>query len=265
MKRIFIIAVILTLFGCKETPEETKEKTDAKVVDAMIVGTPVAAINRIFVAHGGLENWKKKRTLSFTLSKPEAPEVHTTDLYSRKEKIEMPEVAMGYDGQYFWLADAKENYTGDPIFYHNLMFYFYAMPFVLGDNGIVYSETEELVFEEKTYPGIRISFDEGVGTSSKDEYFLHYDPETYQMVWLGYTVTYRSGEKSDNVRWIRYDDWMKVDDLILPKSITWHVYEGRSIKEAKNTVSFENVELLNTEKADGFYAKPKNAKVVTKP
>lgn len=222
-------------------------------------------ISKVFEAHGGLKNWKKKRTLSFTIAKPEAPETHTIDLYSRNEKIEMPDVAMGYDGKNFWLVDEAESYKGDPIFYHNLMFYFYAMPFVLGDKGTIYSETEALKYDGKTYPGIRISFDAGTGVSSKDEYFLHYDQETHQMAWLGYTVTYRSGEKSDNIKWIRYNDWMEVDGLILPQSITWHAYEGRTIKEGRDPTIFEDVALSETPKEATFYAKSENAKVVTKP
>ena len=85
------------------------------------------------------------------------------------------------------------------------------------------------------------------------------------MVWLGYTVTYRSGEKSDNIRWIRYDDWMQVGDLVLPKSISWYNYDGRNIKDVRNTVVFESVVLSETPKPDAFYGIPENAKVITKP
>lgn len=162
------------------------------------------------------------------------------------------------------MADEKESYKGDPIFYHNLMFYFYSMPFVLADDGIMYSDTEDLEFEGKTYPGVRISYKDGIGASSKDEYYLHYDPESFQMTWLGYTVTYRSGEKSDNIKWIRYNDWIEIEELKLPNSMTWHAYEGRTIREARDPTIFENVVISVTPKPDTFYARPENAKVVTK-
>ena len=64
----------------------------------------------------------------------------------------MPDLSMGFDGKNFWLADEKESYKGDPIFYHNLMFYFYSMPFVLSDKGLRYYDTEDLIFEEKRTP-----------------------------------------------------------------------------------------------------------------
>ena len=113
-----------------------------------------------------------------------------------------------------------------------------------------------------SYPGIRISYDQGVGLSAKDEYFIHYNPDTFQMEWLGYTVTFRSGEKSDNIKWIRYNDWMEVDGLKLPKSITWHEYEGRTIKDAKDPVNFENVTLSETAQTNSFFTKPHGAEVM---
>ena len=142
------------------------------------------------------------------------------------------------------------------------MFYFYAMPFVLADNGIVYKDTDDLIFEGKNYPGIGIAYESNIGTSPKDEYFIHFAPETHRMAWLGYTVTYRSGEKSDNVKWIRYDQWQNVEGILLPKAITWYNYEKRTSQDAKNTVSFENVVLSKEARDSEFFDKPVDAKVV---
>lgn len=260
-----MILAFALIVGCKETPKSKVQDFD-KATETIVDKTDnyPKDLNKVFDAHGGLEKWRNKSTLAFTIPKESGAETHTVDLYSRKEKIETSEFAMGYDGMDFWLADEKGSYKGDPVFYHNLMFYFYAMPFVLADDGINYGETEDLMFEGKSYPGIRISYDQGIGVSHKDEYFLHYDPESFQMAWLGYTVTYRSGEKSENIKWIRYNDWMKTEGLKLPNSMTWHAYEGRTIKEPKNPTTFENVVLSDTSKPDTFYSKPDNANVVTK-
>lgn len=175
----------------------------------------------------------------------------------------MPEISMGSNGKDIWLLDKKEAYEGDAIFYHNLMFYFYTMPFVLSDDGINFAEAEALEFEGASYQGIRISYNDGVGLSAKDEYLVHYNSEIFQMEWLGYTVTYSSGEKSDNVRWIRYNDWMDVDGLKLTKSLTWHDYEGRTIKEARDPLFFENVALSETSLPANFFTTPESAKVVS--
>jgi len=260
--RILTLAMIILAFtSCKETKKEVVQpKIEAEVSSKEFPET----ISKIFDMHGGFDTYATNRVLSFEIPKDNMPEKHSIDLKTRKEKITMGDITMGYDGSDFWLLDEEGEYKGDPIFYHNLMFYFFNMPFVLADDGIHYEKTDSLDFEGKNYPGVKISYDSGIGASSKDEYFIHYNPETFRMEWLGYTVTYRSGEKSDNVRWIRYNDWMEVNGLKLPKSITWHAYEGRTIKEAKNTVSFENITLSKTKKPDTFFAKPENAKVVTK-
>ncbi len=264
MKKITFFALVSVLFACKTD----KNKQEAIPEDVSLVRIDVTSnypevVTNIFDAHGGLSAWNSFRTLSFTMPKGETSETHTIALKSRKEHISAAGFSTGFDGAKIWLLDEDGTYKGDAIFYHNLMFYFYAMPFVLGDDGISYEETPALAFEGKSYPGIRISYNAGVGNSPKDEYFLHYDSETYQMQWLGYTVTYSSGEKSENVKWIRYNDWMEVEDLKLPKSITWYTYEGKSLISPKNTVLFEDVSLSTAAKPNNFYSKPEQAVFVS--
>lgn len=262
--KVFVVSLFFLAFlSCKEVSKEVKaELAEPEMVATVDTSKYPEALLKVFDAHGGIENWKSKKTITFEMPKPDASEIHTIDLKNRNEKIETNQFSMGYDGENFWLLDEKETYKGDPIFYHNLMFYFYAMPFVLSDNGIKYSETKNLEFEGISYPGVRVSYNSGIGVSSKDEYFLYYNPETYQMAWLGYTVTYRSGEKSEKISMIRYNDWMKVSDIVLPNSLTWHNYKDGEIKEAKSTRVFENVVLEETAKENTFFRLPENAKVI---
>lgn len=263
MKKLVILALFVGFFACKKQVK-TEEKPKQEIEQKLESTNFPEELRKVFNAHGGLATWKKQRNLVFDLPKDGSREIHHIDLISRKDKIITSNFSMGFDGQDVWFLDSKEVYKGDPVFYHNLMFYFYAMPFVLADDGIHYSPTENLEYEGVSYPGIRISYDNGIGVSSKDEYYLHYDPETFQMQWLGYTVTYRSGEVSDNVKWIRYNDWTTVSGVVLPKSITWYNYEGSTIKEEKSTVFFENIALSNQRKEASFYNKPKEASYVVK-
>lgn len=263
MKSVLVSLLIIMGVSCKEAPKSTKtEKPEAEKVTETDLSHYPEALIKVFAAHGGVETWKSKRMLTFDILKGDKTEKHTIDLYSRDEKIEISGISMGSQGKDIWLQDGQGMYQGDPIFYHNLMFYFYTMPFVLADEGIVYGESEPLVFEGDTYPGIRISYEDGVGLSAKDEYFLHYDRKTFQMVWLGYTVTFRSGEKSDNVKWIRYNDWMTVNGLLVPKSLTWYEYEGRTIKEPRDPLIFDNVSFSEATPSPDFFDRPEGAKVV---
>lgn len=217
------------------------------------------ALKRVFEAHGGLDAWKAQRTLTYEMPKESLSETHTIDLKTREDRIDTEGYSMGFDGERTWVLDPDGSYEGNPEFYHNLMFYFYAMPFVLADPGIIYGSTPDLEFEGKAYPGIRIGYGDGVGISPEDEYYLHYDPQTGQMAWLGYTVTYRSGEPSDNVKWIRYDNWQTIEGLLLPASISWYAYQGRQLGERQHTVEFEEVTLEETARPEGYYSKPEGA------
>lgn len=262
MKIILLFLVIFLLGSCNlSTKKEAAKVVQEKITEPQSYFPE--ALSTIFKVHGGLELWQQQRTLSYELPKPNGTETHTIALWSRKDRVDSERFSLGFDGDRVWLLDPDAMYKGDAGFYHNLMFYFYAMPFLLADDGIIYNETDDLVFEGKRYPGIHIAYKPGVGVSSKDEYFLHYDPETFQMAWLGYTVTYTTGKKSDTVTWIRYNNWQTLNGLVLPKAITWHQTEGRKILAPKNTVRFKKGMVSPTPKEDEFYAKPEEAVYVT--
>ena len=254
-----LLTCLFLLSACRETPKPATEAADSSAENEMAIeeGTPFPTeLKRILDAHGGLALWRTQRTLSFELGDEEGRERHTVDLWSRKDRVETESYSLGFDGNGTWLLDPEKQYEGNAEFYHNLMFYFYAMPFVLADDGIRYSQAEDLVFEGKHYPGLRISYGEEVGASPDDEYVIHYDPDTGQMAWLGYTVTYFSGEPSGDFRWIRYDDWNRVGGLLLPASITWYTYQGRQPLEVRSTVRFERGSAAEVAMPGDFYKKP---------
>ena len=205
-KSIFFILAGILFFSCKNQPSTDKTKTAESTVNVQNIP---ANLQKVFEAHGSIDSWNEMQSLTYEIVRDNGNEKQIIDLKTRNERIEASTYKTGYDGKSYWL-EADTSYKGNPKFYHNLMFYFYAMPFVLADEGIIYSETEDLVFEGQNYPGIRISYKTGVGESPEDEYFIHYNPETYQMEWLGYTVTFFTGEKSKKVKWIRYNDWADI-------------------------------------------------------
>jgi hypothetical protein len=263
MRKISIIVLILASITACRNKEYKSQSTDETVALTKAPDTRYPeALHKIFKAHGGLDNWRSMRSLEYEMPGSDQDEIHIINLYSRKDRVNTPSYSMGFDGEEVWLLDEKGGYEGDAVFYHNLMFYFFAMPFVIADDGIVYTETEDLVYEGKNYPGYRISYNAGVGTSPKDEYFIHYDPKTYQMKWLGYTVTYRTGEKSEHVKWIRYGSWQEVEGVVLPEKISWYTYEGRTLMEPKSSVSFRNVILSKDPQPDEVFEKPEKAKSV---
>ncbi|SFZ92453.1 hypothetical protein SAMN05428642_102735 [Flaviramulus basaltis] len=260
MKNVLLIVFAILIFSCKSNTKETTNYSE----ENLDVTTSIypESISKVFDAHGGLDKWNSMKSLVFEMQIPEGKEVTTTDLKSRKSLIETEKFKIGFDGKNVWLKQDSLVYKGNPKFYYNLMFYFYAMPFVLADDGINYENVEPLVFEGKEYPGIKISYESGVGESSDDEYFLYYNSETHKMEWLGYTVTYFTKEKSKEFHFIKYSNWQMVDGLLLPETLTWYDYENNLPTTKRNDLKFTSIKLSKEKPDASVFEAPEGAEII---
>ena len=252
-KVLFYFLTFFVLLSCNKAVKKSENKTNKDIV--LNQNFP-SELGKVFTKHGGIDSWKKAQILSFN----KGVEVHTVDLHSRKTVINTPEYSLGYNGKEVWLDEEKKGaYKGNPAFYYNLFFYFYAMPFVLADDGISYEKVNDLVFEGVNYPGYKISYNANKGTSPDDNYIIYYNPETYQMEWLKYTVTFKSKKPSDKFNVIRYDKWENVNGLLFPKEITWYQKDDKGIptKPRGNSVEFTLPLISQGQLADSFFDKPK--------
>lgn len=261
MKYILILALTITFFNCKNKTTPTVDYSEKNL--NITTSIYPENISEVFDAHGGVDTWNKMQSLVFTMKKPNGDEITTTDLKNRKSLIEMPKHTIGYNGETVWLTSKDTTgYKGNPKFYYNLMFYFYAMPFVLADDGIMYEEAIPLAFEGQTYPGIKIGYEAGVGESPEDEYILYYNPKTYKMEWLGYTVTFFSKEKSAAFHFIKYSNWQTVNGLLLPETLTWYKYENNLPTEKRNDLKFTDIQLSKEKMDASIFEVPEAATVV---
>jgi hypothetical protein len=143
------------------------------------------------------------------------------------------------------------------------MFYFYAMPFVLADDGIVYESAEALEFEGKSFPGIKVSYENNVGDSPEDEYILYYNPETYEMAWLAYTVTYGTNQKSDKFSYTKYAEWKEVNGLKLPTALQWYtVRDGKPTELRGEPRRFTQIDIDKSGMDNDFYNMPESGEYV---
>jgi hypothetical protein len=228
MKNLLFVGIaVLLLFACKtETQEVVSTKSEAVAQPSVDLSRYPEDFKKVLAAHGGLQEWSEMQSLTYTMPKTDGDEVHTIDLPSRKTLIETDKYQMGYDGNDLWLAQDTVYFPKERVgFYYNLMFYFYAMPFVLADDGINYETVEPLKIKTGEFPGIKMSFESNKGNSPDDEYVVYYNPETYQMEWLAYTVTYGKDSKSEKYSYISYSDWQNVNGLKLPAELTWYQLE----------------------------------------
>ncbi len=248
--------LVILLISCKENTVTSKETIPPP--PPPIKEYP-AAIASVFEAHGSYQKWDAMNNLCFTMEKEGGNETHTIDLKSRKVRIETDKFTLGFDGEKVWLDQDSTYFSPQRArFYHNLMFYFYAMPFVLGDDGITYSETEALEFEGTSYPGTKISFGDGVGDAPDDEYILYRDPRTNEMAWLAYTVTYGKNEKSDRFSFIKYDQWTDVNGIKLPSKLHWYAVEDGAPTTMRNERSFIKPTATATQLDAAIFEKPEN-------
>ncbi|MEO8774327.1 MAG: DUF6503 family protein [Gelidibacter sp.] len=266
MKKILYLALILAIIvSCKDKATEPKIDTDPYTEEELdvITSTYPKNITGIFDAHGGIDTWNEMETLEFSVEKPGGYEITTTDLKDRYALIEMPKNTIGFDGEVLWMKN-KDNIKSeiDPKTYYNSMFYFYAMPFAIGDDGVMYADAEPLSFEGKTYPGIQISFEDGVGTSSNDEYVVYYDADTNKMAWLAYTAMSDENKKSKEWHFINYTNWQEVEGLSLPETMVWYNVENKQPTTVNHEVKFVSP-MLTTVKMDiRVYGRPEGGELI---
>ncbi len=253
MKYNLILSLAVVVFySCQTNPKQTEDQPLRSFPEE---------VSKVFEAHGGYDQWTEMSALSYAM---ENGEKQLISLKDRKVLIEGEERTIGFDGNEVWVqpdtADASR-----ARFYHNLYFYFYAMPFVLGDSGISYEQLEPKEMQEEVLSGIKVSYGEAVGDSPDDNYILWYDPSTYQMKWLMYTVTYGKDGASDRYSLIKYPEWTEVNGLKLPKKLQWHVYKNDSIGDVRGEALFTDV-LINKEVPNAqLFEMPEDAQVAPGP
>jgi hypothetical protein len=216
-------------------------------------------LSQTLEAHGGLDQWKEMKTLSFEIKKGEKVEKQLIDLENRKVLLTHPDYRLGYDGQEVWITDTAAFGKGSPRFYHNLIFYFFAMPYVLADDGIIYEEKASMILKGKTYDALAVSYEAGIGDAPKDEYIILVDPATKMMEGLLYTVTFFSNEKGKKFNALMYDNWETVNGLKVPGINRGYVYQGDSLAEMRYERSYENINLSNVKSDQSIFEIPEGA------
>jgi hypothetical protein len=213
-------------------------------------------------AHDSKNKWSDMRTLEYTLTTGDKNERHIIDLRNRKVRIIHDEYMLGFDGKDVWITPDRAAFgEGSPRFYHNLYFYFFAMPFVLSDPGIKYKVLADRTLNEKQYACLRIRFQDHVGDAPEDEYIALFNPETHRMEYLLYTVTYYEGKPSRQYHALHYNEWQEANGIIVPKTMTRMEYADGMIGEIKYVRTFSDVEISADVPENDLFEKPAGAEI----
>lgn len=245
-----LLTILVACGGAKTKEIETVQEPDYTAHHS-------ESITRVFEAHGSFSTWRKMNRLSYEM----AGQRTLVELKSRYTRLESEAQTVGFDGEKVWVYPPNERADAQRMRY-NLMFYFYAFPFVVGDPGITYEDLEPKEMKGKTYNVVKISYNEGIGDSPKDNYMILSDPQTHQMEWLMYTATFGGSETKDNYRLIRYGDWQNHNGLILPGSLQWYQYQDGVAGEPRDkTRTFENILISEEVPAMENFTMPEGAQV----
>ncbi|UII20621.1 DUF6503 family protein [Fulvivirga ligni] len=262
MNRIKTAILALLIISCSAPSKE--DNKDNNITDSEPKMEYPDLLSKVLEAHGGLDKWKYYGSLQYEAVSTlggEKRERQSIDLYSRKVLIESDNYKLGMDGENVWVAPNKEAFGEmSPRFYHNLLFYFFSIPFVFADPGIQYEELGTRTLDSITYDALKISYQGGVGDASNDEYIGLFDQETHQLKLLLYTVTYFSGEKHNNFNALKYD-WQKANGLLVPSAITGYKYEADTLGDIRYKTEFQNVSFRHEDFADEMFEMPESAEI----
>ncbi len=214
-------------------------------------------------AHGGLDRWQQFGGLSYTLTSGEREVFQLTDLRSRKAYHRFPDFEMGYDGKVGWATTEFEKVPAkSPLFYHNIDFYFFGLPFLLADPGTVHEYLGQQTLDGKVYEAVKVSFENGVGIVSDDVYVLYMDATTFQMEILLYSVTYFNRENADKFSAKKYSDWQAVKGLVVPGKMENFGWDGKKLGESKGHArKFSSIKFTKKQPDASRFEVPQGANV----
>jgi len=260
MKKLLLLGFILSIIIACQQPE-TKNQVIDTANESKTKDLP-ALLQKALKAHGGLDRWNEMKTMEYSFPKEESKEQQVIDLENRKVMLIGENYKVGFDGADVWVSPNLAAFgKRSARFYHNLIFYFYAMPFVLADDGINYEQLPERSFKDKEYAALKISYQSGVGDAPNDYYVAHFSKTTGLMEYLLYTVTYYSKEKSEKFNALHYSEWETVNGLKLPKKMVSYNFENGELGEMKYERVFSDASLSKDKKPTSFFAKPEQAEI----
>jgi hypothetical protein len=212
-------------------------------------------------AHGGLKKWQRFEGLEYTMTTSDMTIYQLTDLRTRHAYHRFPDFELGYDGKTGWATTDFAKIPGkSPLFYHNLDFYFFGLPFLLADPGTVHEYLGRQTVSGKEYEVVKVGFESGVGLVSDDVYIVYMDATTYQMEILRYSVTYFNRENADKFNAKVYTDWRAVQGLLVPGKMENIEWEDGNLGESKGYGrSFSDIHFLKKTPAPEQFAPPAGA------
>jgi len=203
-------------------------------------------------AHGGLEPWLSKGTVSFTFDyRPlgDGARRHTRsdiDLWrarARQEELgEGADATLGWDGEVAWITPDADAFPSPARFWATTPYYFIGIPFVLADPGTRYERLDDAELDGVTHQVVKVGYEDGTGDSPDDYYVLYLHPQTHRVSAIRYIVAYPGffpdgGHSPEKL--MRYEDLREIDGLWMAHRFRTHRFdvETQAVGELVTEVS----------------------------
>ncbi len=263
-KLILFFSFIVIVVSCQEkqqTDSSASKAENTKVLEEQRKTQLPESFNKSLNQHGGLDLWRSYGKLAYDKISNGEMERHTVDLRNRKTLIQKDSTwTIGYDGNEVWVSPSKEAYPGRSArFYHNLHFYFFALPFVLADPGTNHEYLGEKTVDGETYEAIKVTYGEDIGDTPEDQYIMYYDKDTYLLSFINYSVTYYDKSRATEYNALKFNGWQEVNGLTVPTGYTGYIWEDSTFGKERYQVSFENVKFEKEQPDSTLFAIPAGA------
>ncbi|MBA2430541.1 MAG: hypothetical protein H0V56_00320 [Chthoniobacterales bacterium] len=229
-----------------------------------------AQLDRALEAHGGVTKWKSFGSVEFdqtwTSAKGLKKDHQLFDLRSRDGLITSAAYTLGARGGEVWIKPALDALGGTPPrFYMWTPFYFFGMPFVFADPGVVQESLGKKTFQGQEFDAVKVTFKKGTGDSSDDFYTAYLDPKSGQMKLVSYVVTYAALRKDKPMDQLEphalvFEEWQDANGLRVPKRGKFYNWKNESIEgEPLGVMEFSNVNFSEKAPEAAKFAKPADA------
>lgn len=163
-----------------------------------------SVIQKMATAHGGYDNWKKAKTISydnifFNPGTPagENPWWFSHEVFDQKTRKTYHDwtldgAALASDGKQVWTVNWKQ--ANHPAFMAYFFYYFVNLPWLALDGNIKLGDVERAALPGQTmqYLTVKMEFtaDAPIGRTMKDFFILYIHPQTYRLAAYQYNVSY---------------------------------------------------------------------------
>lgn len=190
------------------------------------------------------------------------------DQRSRDDLITSDNYALGASGGEVWIKPALDALGGTPPrFYMWTPFYFFGMPFVVGDPGAVHEFLGKKMFQGREFDAVKVTFEKGTGDSADDFYVAYINPKSGELKLVTYVVAFaaiRKGKPMDQLEphALVFEEWQDAGGLRVPRRGSFYNWNNDTIEgESLGVMEFSNVQFSEKQPEQSKFNKPADAVV----